>query len=1472
MKSEVVAGGTQSRAATMLECDVRWTDSGKIVSCGGSYETDRRKSAKFSNDHNDDEGALSPPPAEARFIATTTTPFQSCVHNRSDRGVPCGSTTPAAVSRSRLSSPAAARWHRYQPVVLLYIVAVVLVGAIPVVYCDAASSGKSDSGSNSSSNSTRQISSNVVVDPADRASQCITEDHYEGSGHYTHHWAVHIPSGDERMVEQVAEEHGFINLGKILDEYYHFEHRHVQKRSVNPSAHHQRRLDTDHRVRWAKQQRAKSRSKRDFRPLKGSYLIQLNDPKWPEMWYLNRGNGLDMNVIPAWKEGVTGKGVVVTILDDGLESDHPDLEHNYDPKASYDVNGNDGDPMPHYDLTDSNRHGTRCAGEVAATANNSKCAVGIAYGARVGGVRMLDGDVTDVVEAKSLGLNSQHIDIYSASWGPDDDGKTVDGPGDMATRAFIEGVRKGRGGRGSIFIWASGNGGREHDNCNCDGYTNSIWTLSISSASQEGLVPWFSEMCSSTLATTYSSGNTNEKQVITTDLHHSCTTSHTGTSASAPLAAGIAALVLEANRNLTWRDMQHIVVRTAKPGNLKDPTWSKNGVGRPVSHSFGYGLMDAAAMVKLARTWRTVPEQQVCEINAPHLDKQIPPRTKVTLQLTVEHCMGVNYLEHVQAKITLTSQRRGDIQIFLTSPSGTRVTLLTPRSHDLSRSGFNQWPFMSVHTWGEAPHGTWQLEIHNEGRLLGYSLIRGWSLILYGTNLPPDPNDPPNVPRVSTASPMLPPIIPASGFNPYSVGGSKSFYATGSLGKPNRKQQMQYATYTPTAQFGMTPGYQAPPVTPTRKNNKNKNKSNKNSSKTTTARPISQTTLNVFLNSYGSGKKYEYNTGNRKNQTPKPKPAMQTINYGKSDKYHAATSHIYEKQIAIKAPKQVKDNNAQIPPRLSSRKPITTTSTTALPSTLVAGNGSQTAGTTTVLTTQNPAQTERFSSTNARIPKLFQQYEKIQQFYPELKPYSSIRDDLDRPKAGSSGVQQQQQQQQQLLQSKTSSYSVAGSAGSVGTSNVVTNGKPSRANTKIFFPDTDIIDAIGPRKIASSLQPIQPFYGRTHASQFVSSGPKSGKAQITQWNLIFYGTETPAQPNDPIRLGKPGFSDSNYGGEIEHNSLEFDNGISNDQWRNMQQIGESHVDVQRTASNDVTSVACVSYSLARCIECGAASYFYNGRCYSSCPASTFPSNYQTGRENAIVEQNPLPFGSLRRRRRQQQQQRRRSRSRRNPTAARFPNGSVNDFNNLDNILLAAQPQKRDTQMQPQQHCIPCNPTCLKCIGPADYHCSECQSGFGFTDVTISPNHQQRCVSINSKRKPVSKPASPDLNGTNKSQTNATSSASDQQQHDKSWLLTDYLIMITVVGVTLLVAFVVIYFLWMRCFRGVLLAHPGSSLAAGISGDYQYNRVQTSETEAGEPSYAQLIRDEIDEILAESSSDDETTAAFLSSGIIAPVER
>lgn len=161
------------------------------------------------------------------------------------------------------------------------------------------------------------------------------------------------------------------------------------------------------------------------------------------------------------------------------------------------------------------------------------------------GVRMLDGDVTDVVEASSLSLNPQHIDIYSSSWGPNDDGRTVDGPGKLAFKAFLDGTSSGRNGLGSIFVWAAGNGGRYGDSCNCDGYAVSPLTISVGSASEHDKKPWYLEQCSSTLTSTYSSGAVNEKQIITTDIRMACTERHTGTSASAPLAAGMMALALE---------------------------------------------------------------------------------------------------------------------------------------------------------------------------------------------------------------------------------------------------------------------------------------------------------------------------------------------------------------------------------------------------------------------------------------------------------------------------------------------------------------------------------------------------------------------------------------------------------------------------------------------------------------------------------------------------------------------------------------------------------------------------------------------------------------------------------------------------------------------------------------------------------------------------------------------------------------
>ena len=96
-------------------------------------------------------------------------------------------------------------------------------------------------------------------------------------------------------------------------------------------------------------------------------------------------------------------------------------------------------------------------------------------------------------------------------------------------------------------MWASGDGG-ENDDCNCDGYAASMWTISINSAINDGRTALYDESCSSTLASTFSNGRSSDPEagVATTDLYGQCTLRHSGTSAAAPEAAGVFALVLEA--------------------------------------------------------------------------------------------------------------------------------------------------------------------------------------------------------------------------------------------------------------------------------------------------------------------------------------------------------------------------------------------------------------------------------------------------------------------------------------------------------------------------------------------------------------------------------------------------------------------------------------------------------------------------------------------------------------------------------------------------------------------------------------------------------------------------------------------------------------------------------------------------------------------------------------------------------------
>ncbi|CAH8504944.1 unnamed protein product [Dicrocoelium dendriticum] len=601
---------------------------------------------------------------------------------------------------------------------------------------------------------------------------------------HTNQWLVRLrPDEDERSYEKtatkLADDLGFIRLTKppvSKPEEFVFSRRDLPEFHSKPSPEHTDRLSKHPAVHSAVQVEGFIRRKRGYRPLDSDDLTRIplphprklnakekeiaatlteSDPLFSKEWYLhNVGQsdgvpGLDLNVLAAWAQNVTGRNVVTAIMDDGIDYLHPDLAPNYAAEASYDFSSNDAFPYPRYTDDWFNSHGTRCAGEISGVAGNHICGVGVAPGSRVAGLRMLDQPyMTDLIEAAAMSYARDIVDIYSASWGPTDDGTTVDGPRNQTMRALVDGVNNGRKGKGNLFVWASGDGGR-NDDCNCDGYAASMWTISINSVTNDGHTAVYDESCASTLASTFSNGKISFRKdagVGTVDLYGNCTLHHSGTSAAAPEAAGVFALALETNPNLTWRDIQHLTVLTSKRNHLYDRehthNWTINGAGLEFNHLFGFGVLDAGDMVRLARSWKTVPERFHCIAGTFKGRRTVTLLEPIEVHMNTDACRDspqnqVNYLEHVQAFITVRAKRRGDLTIFLTSPMNTTSMLLRrrPRDNDSTR-GFTKWPFMTTHTWSENPRGTWRLRVMLDPRsknILGQATLTEWILVLHGT-------------------------------------------------------------------------------------------------------------------------------------------------------------------------------------------------------------------------------------------------------------------------------------------------------------------------------------------------------------------------------------------------------------------------------------------------------------------------------------------------------------------------------------------------------------------------------------------------------------------------------------------------------------------------------------------------------------------------------------------------------------------
>ena len=468
------------------------------------------------------------------------------------------------------------------------------------------------------------------------------------------------------------------------------------------------------------------------------------DPLFIDQWHLrNTGQrkgliGEDINVLPAWSIS-KGAGVQIALVDDALEITHPDLKANTVTGASYNYRGDlkgSAFPLP---CSSVDSHGTAVAGIVAASASNAIGTVGIAPDARIVGYNALALDKpADIADA--LIRDNQRNAIYNNSWGSPDTGELNEAEPEFVA-AIAAGLKSGRGGLGSVFVFPAGNGGCylvagssgcNVDSANLDGYINQIGVIAVGSLTNQGKAPWYGERGSNILVSA-PAGDSNAG-ITTTAISNDYRHDFVGTSASTPMVTGVAALMLAANPKLSWRDVPIILARTARKNDVLDDGWKKG-----FNHRYGFGAVDAAAAVKLAQNWISVGDSRSLlscatsvTVNANITDDAAPLLTKAALS----DC-AIQQIEYVTVIVNMRHEYSGDLTIDLISPSGAVSHLATPRlcestDRSVDRCGaFERWQFGSVRHLDEAALGSWQLMVKDTVAGKTGALL-SWTLTAYG--------------------------------------------------------------------------------------------------------------------------------------------------------------------------------------------------------------------------------------------------------------------------------------------------------------------------------------------------------------------------------------------------------------------------------------------------------------------------------------------------------------------------------------------------------------------------------------------------------------------------------------------------------------------------------------------------------------------------------------------------------------------
>jgi subtilisin-like proprotein convertase family protein len=284
---------------------------------------------------------------------------------------------------------------------------------------------------------------------------------------------------------------------------------------------------------------------------------------------------------------------------------------------------------------------------------------------------------------------------------------------------ITRGINEGRQGKGIVFVFASGNAFYYGDSTVFQPFTNSRFVISVGAVDKDENHASYSTGGPNLFVVGPGGSEESSPNHVTADLGGGCRDASYGTSLATPVVSGVVALMLNANPDLTWRDVQWILATNShiKEDDPYDDTSIINGAGIRHSQWYGFGLVDAAAAVNASKTWEIVDLEQMLIGESGVVDITIPdgPSSSPLLSsinIVPENADSVFIAESVVVYLDIVHSSRGQLEITLTSPQGT-TSILSPgqRPENSLLKTDERWKLMSVQFWGEQAIGEWTLSV-----------------------------------------------------------------------------------------------------------------------------------------------------------------------------------------------------------------------------------------------------------------------------------------------------------------------------------------------------------------------------------------------------------------------------------------------------------------------------------------------------------------------------------------------------------------------------------------------------------------------------------------------------------------------------------------------------------------------------------------------------------------------------------------